>query len=239
VVDVDQPAAAARPGSSEVNGSKAPDRVEGAADLGSAAWGLTPPIEVRERKFRLRLLIGAVVLVGAAFVLRLQVLQDPGEQLPAVPHASWILRGQTLSGGQPRDLDLLNLRDLFGVSGVVNLRASGSIEGRTVRDFGMSYLWISVIPEHAPDLVEMDRIVSFVRAHAVSGDTVFIHDDLGLERVRPVGVMMLLADGVPLQTAVERVTGSSTMEVAGFTPEQQARVLRYLEHLLYPGPVVG
>lgn len=189
-----------------------------------------------ERVVRLAVLAAAVIVTAAGFLLRLQLRSDPAEQIPAVPNAAWIIPDQALVGGQPLDLDFLNLRDLFAVGGVVNLRTSGSIEGWMVRDFGMAYLWLPIEPGAAPAPRDMDRVVMFVQQHATRGESVFLHDGTGVERVRPVAVMLLLAEGYPVDVALSRVTGGPTMAAAGFTGLQKERIRAYVEHLRYPGP---
>lgn len=206
------------------------------ARAASVAPGSAPRIGRRELVVRVIVLGGALGLIAAGFLLRLQLRSDPGEQIPAVPNAGWIIRGKALMGGQPHDLDLLNLRDLFDVRGVVNLRTSGSIEGWMVRDFGMSYLWLPVPPGDAPPPANMDRIVEFMRRHAAEGNSVFLHDGTGLERIRPVAVMLLMAEGEPLDVALSRVTDATRVGAAGFTGIQEHRVLAYAEHLRYAGP---
>lgn len=189
------------------------------------AWDPATTPEPRELRWRIAVMGVLLLVLVLGFVARL-ALRSPAEQLPSIANTRWIQQGRTIGGGQPTDIDLLNARDLFDVAGVVNLRSSGAVEGWTVRDFDMAYLWIPVEPGSAPSLHQMELLTAFVDRYARGGDTVFIHDDTGLDRVPATAIMLRLSEGAGLDEAIREETGTDPGDTP-LTPTQRGLVLQY------------
>jgi hypothetical protein len=177
----------------------------------------------------------AVIIMVGALALRLEIRHDPGEQMPAVANATWIVPGRAIGGGQPRDLDLLNLRDLFAVDGVVNLRSTGAIEGWMVRDDRMAYLWLPVDPGEAPTIGQLRRLAAFVDRQTEAGAVVFIHDDDGLDRVPVAAVMLQMWHGAPVDEALKTTVGVGDLSRTLFS-DQQRRAIEQLGMFLDRSP---
>jgi hypothetical protein len=149
----------------------------------------------RERLVRVGVLVLVAVLAAGLLASKRLLASTPSATLPAVPNPVWVVPGTLLSGGQPVDIDFVNLRDLYRVAAVVNLRATSSLERSVVRGFGLDYLSVPVAPGQAPTDRQLEAIVGFVRLHAGAGRIVYLHDDTGLDRAPAVAVMLLQLRG--------------------------------------------
>jgi hypothetical protein len=156
----------------------------------------------RERVVRLGVL-GVAALLAVGLLASKQLLAaSPAARLPAVPNPVWVVPGTLLRGGQPADVDFVNLRDLYRVAAVVNLRATSTLERSVARGFGLDYLSVPVAPGRAPTDRQLEAIVAFVRLHAAAGRIVYLHDDTGLDRAPVVAVMLLQLRGLdPVRAA--------------------------------------
>jgi glycosyltransferase involved in cell wall biosynthesis len=191
---------------------------------GTSALDEVPSLTTRARRFRGMVLVLAVVAVAAGYVLRVASQGNPGLQLPRIPNPDWVVHGAVMRGGQPEDVEFLDMRDLFDVRAVVNLRSNGSIEGWVARDFGLDYLWLSVPPGEPLTRAQLRDLVAFVAEHANQGRVVFIHDDTGLDRVPSATAMLELLRGRPLQDALAAAADVVPGDTEPFTTEQRAAV---------------
>jgi hypothetical protein len=194
----------------------------------------------RERLVRLGVL-GLAALLAAGLLASKQLLAaSPAAGLPAVPNPVWVVPGTLLRGGQPVDVDFVNLRDLYRVAAVVNLRATSTLERSVVRGFGLDYLSVPVTPGQAPTDRQLEAIVAFVRLHAAAGRIVYLHDDTGLDRAPAVAVMLLQLRGLdPVRAARVAAAGPggrpalSGVQVAAVNA--LARALDHPPYLPVPG----
>jgi hypothetical protein len=172
------------------------------------AIGTAQSLSGQERRVRLGVLVLAALLAVALIASKQVLTSAPSARLPAVPNAVWVVPDTLLRGGQPVDIDFLNLRDLYQVAAIVNLRATSPLERSVVRGFGLDYLGVPVRPGQAPTDSQLEAIVSFVRLHAASGRVVYLHDDTGLDRAPAVAAMLLVLRGMqPLRAAQVAATG--------------------------------
>jgi hypothetical protein len=179
-----------------------------ASPVATPAVGIGGSLPQRERLVRVGVLILAAVLAVGLVASRQLLTSSPSVTLPAVPNPVWVVPGTLLRGGQPVDVDFVNLRDLYRVGAVVNLRATSSLERSVVRGFGLDYLSVPVPPGQAPTDRQLEAIVGFVRLHAAAGRIVYLHDDTGLDRAPAVAVMLLqLRGGDPVQAAQVAAAG--------------------------------
>lgn len=190
----------------------------------TSALGEGPPLSRGARRFRGSVLAVAFVAVVAGYLLRVVSQGDPALQLPRIPNADWVVPGAVMRGGQPEDVEFLDMRDLFGVRAVVNLRSNGSIEGWVARDFGLHYLWVSVPPGEPLTRAQLRDLVAFVADNAAQGRVVFIHDDTGLDRVPTATAMLELLRGRPLRDALLAAADVAPGDTEPFTSEQRAAI---------------
>ena len=190
----------------------------------ASAFGEPRALSSGARRFRRLVLAVAFVAVVAGYLLRVAAQGDPALQLPRIPNPDWVVPGAVMRGGQPEDVEFLDLRDLFDVRAVVNLRSNGSIEGWVARDFGLDYLWVSVPPGAPLTRAQLRDLVGFVADNAAQDRVVFIHDDTGLDRVPAATAMLELLRGRPLQEALLAAADVVPGDTEPFTPEQRAAI---------------
>jgi glycosyltransferase involved in cell wall biosynthesis len=177
---------------------------------------LTP----KQRRLRVRVLVAALVLVGAALLSRVALGTAPGEGAPNVLNAAWVVSGAVLRGGQPQDIDFVTMRDVYGVTGVVSFRAATRIERHVVRGFRLNYLSLRLPTRGAPQERQLRRLVLFLRSQRAKGGAVFIHDQGGLEVAPTVAVMLEMLHGTPTLAAVRDAEEATPSKRPLFTARQ-------------------
>jgi hypothetical protein len=171
----------------------------------------------------LRLCVLAAVAVLALGVRSSGLLRpDPsGYQLPPLPAAARVAPG-LLRGGQPAELDLVLLRDDFGVRGVVDVDGPSAEERAVTVGLGMRPVEVTVGDEVAPSPQQLLELVRFVRSETVAATdgrigTVYLHDTTGTGPVLVVSAALLLLDRVPLADVRSRFPAEGP---DAFTPAQ-------------------
>lgn len=152
----------------------------------------TRPLTRGERRVRRAALLLAVALVLVALAARL--LLSPRIRLPSIPNAAWIVQGQALTGGQPSDLDFLNLRDLSHVGAVIDLRGQ-AVEAAVLASYNMQYVSVPIGPGQAPTVSQLAAMVGFIRASIQPGGAFLVHDEFGLDPAPTVGIMLAILHG--------------------------------------------
>ncbi|HYI65840.1 MAG TPA: glycosyltransferase [Candidatus Limnocylindrales bacterium] len=200
--------------SSPPAGTPAPPRRRRSPRGASPRWivppalGASPAPSGSERRLRYGVLALAILAVVGAFGVR--VLQAPiSERLPAVRAAAWIVPNLVLRAAQPRDVDFVNLRDTYGVRGVVNLRSGGIVEEVVVEDLGLSYLSLTLPDRGAPGPSQLRRLVNYVSERALAGDVVLVHDETGTDRAPAVAILLDMLHGTPTDRAILRISSTT------------------------------
>lgn len=166
------------------------------------ALGAASAMSPRERTVRSSLLLLGLLAILAAFLARVALGSESEERVPTGLNAAWVVPGTLMRGGQPRDIDFVNMRDVFGITGVVNFREANRIERHVARGFRLDHLWLRVAPEGVPTNAQLRRLVRFLKAQKAKGGAVFIHDHGGLEEAPAVAVMLDMLHGKPTLEAV-------------------------------------
>lgn len=217
---IDRPRARRRPRPPQSSSTDPPRP----APLGTSVLGEGPSLSPWARRLRGMVLALALVGVVAGYLSSAASQDDPESQLPGIPNPDWVVPGAVLRGGQPEDVEFLDLRDLFDVRAVVNLRSSGSIEGWMAWDFGLHYLWLKVPPGEPLTRPQLRKLVAFVADQAAQGHIVFIHDDTGLDRVPAATAMLELLRGRPLQDALRAAADVVPDGTEPLTSQQRAAI---------------
>jgi glycosyltransferase involved in cell wall biosynthesis len=184
------------------------------------AMGSAPTMARKERRVRKAAFVVALLLLGSALLSRLAFGTAPGERAPNVLNAAWVVEDTLLRGGQPRDIDFFTMRDVYGVTGVVNFRSASRIERHVVEGFRLDYLWLRLPPGGAPRERQLRRLVSFLRAEKARGGAVFVHDQGGVEHVPTVTVMLEMLHGKETLEAVADAEQATPSKRSLFTAPQ-------------------
>jgi hypothetical protein len=208
------------------------------ADLGT-------PLAPQERRVRLILLMIMLALVGLAYVSHSMVTTSGTSDLP-VRDLAWIVPNKLMRSSQPQDIDFANLRDQFGIRGVVNLRRVESLEPNVVKSFGIAYLHVQIAPNMVPTPAQLAKIVAFLRRETAAGHAVLVHDENGRNPVTLVTALLGVLGGISSEAAVKRATVDrprphwTNEQVQAF--DDVARVLRqplYLPPTAHPTKKIG
>ena len=173
------------------------------------AIGAAPALRRRSTLVRLGVLAAVAVLALSVRSAGLLSPDPSGFQLPPLPAAAQVSPG-LLRGGQPAELDLVLLRDDFGVRGVVDVDGASAEEQAVTAGLGMHLLEVTV-GEQGPSpqqLLELARFVRSETAAATDGGrvgAVYLHDTTGTGPVLGVSAALLLLDHVPLRDVLNRL----------------------------------
>jgi hypothetical protein len=182
-------------------------------------------------------LLGLALLVRASGVLH-RGNDDPS--LPPPPARAEVALG-VVRGSQPSDLDLVRLRDDYGIRAVIAVNAPTVEEQATTRALDLRLLVLHVPDRGAPPATDILAAARFLHSASVGAGAdsqgVFIHDTTGQGPVLVVSCMLRLLHGEPLSTVVRQL---SRADLGNVTP-QQLRALRELDAALRgqpaaPGP---
>lgn len=105
--------------------------------------GAAPALRRRSTLVRLGVLVAVAVLALSVRSAGLLSPDPSGFQLPPLPAATQVSPG-LLRGGQPAELDLVLLRDDFGVRGVVDVDGASAEEQAVTAGLGMHLLEVTV-----------------------------------------------------------------------------------------------
>jgi len=206
------------------NGEPATSVAAPARTASVPAIGPAPVMTPNERRVRVAVLLTVLLLLGAALLSRVALGTAPGERAPNVLNAAWVVGGTLLRGGQPRDIDFFTMRDVYGITGIVNFRPASRIERHVVEGFRLDYLHILPPARGAPREGQLRRLVSFLRSQEAKGGAVFIHDQGGLELVPTVAVMLEMLHGKQTLDAVRDAEGATPSKRPLFTASQVAAI---------------
>lgn len=98
-------------------------------------------------------------------------------------------------GPPPGDDALQEMATYFRVDAAVNLAMPSVEEQAAAASLHLAYLYLPLAPGTAPTWAQLRTLAGFMRAHAVRGDSVFIHDDVGGGRSVATAAMLLLLRG--------------------------------------------
>jgi hypothetical protein len=175
----------------------------------------------RARLVRLGVLAGLVVLALGVRSAGLLSPDPSGYQLPPLPAAAQVAPG-LLRGGQPAELDLVLLRDDFGVRGVVDVDGASAEEQAVTAGLGMRLLEVAV-GEQGPSPRQLLELARFARSAATAppsggrAGAVYLHDTTGTGPVLVVSAAMLLLDHVPLPEVLGRLRADGADELTPAT----------------------
>jgi hypothetical protein len=163
------------------------------------------------------------VLIAAALAIRASGVLRTGasdRSLPPLLAVASVAPG-LLRGGQPSDIDIMRLRDDYGVRAVVDVDGMDVEEQAVTGSLGLRTLQLAVADGQAPTAEDMLRLMRFLRSTVDSrpgaGGTgvVYMHDADGRGPVLIVSAMLQVIRGVPLSTVLHDVRTDSTDGITG------------------------
>jgi hypothetical protein len=105
-----------------------------------------------------------------------------------------------------------------GIGAVLDLRAEAADDPDLLRKHGIEFLHLGVPDGEAPDPAQLRRGISWVREQWAQGRRVLVHCQGGLGRSPCFATALLVAEGLPLEEAFERV--KSARRPAALTASQ-------------------
>jgi hypothetical protein len=154
-------------------------------------------------------LVALTVLAGAALGVRATGVLHPGEPSPPLP--GWArVDDRVLRGGQPTDLDLMQLRDSFGVRAVVDVDGTDVDERAVTEGLGLRLLVLDVGPSEAP---APQDVLAVARLARTAGGPVYLHDSTGHGPVVAVAAALRVLGGTPVRAL-------PPADTAGLSPAQ-------------------
>ena len=175
---------------------------------GTPAFGACEPLGWR-RSTAVVLVLAA--LLGFALFVRASGAMRTGPtdtSLPPLLAVATVAPG-VLRGGEPSDIELLRLRDTYGVRGVVDVDRMDVEEKAVTAGLGLRTLQLTVTDGQPPTAEEILRLVRFLRSTAATqpgndgSGVVYIHDFDGRGPVLVVTAMLQIMRGVPLSTVLD------------------------------------
>jgi hypothetical protein len=170
------------------------------------------------RRVTLRV-IGIAALLVAALGLRASGVLHPSASLPP-PLAGWArVEPGVVRGSQPADLDLIQLRDGFGVRAVVDVDGTDVNERAVTRGLGLRLLVLNVGTREAPSAADLIALARFL---PTAGGTVYLHDSTGNGSVVVVAAALRVMHGESLAGVVrtlsrEDITALSVPQLLALT----------------------
>ena len=105
-------------------------------------------------------------------------------------------------GSDIRDLDFLKQH---GISAVVGLQAERSDEESRLRSAGLQYLRVPIKDGHAPELSQIQSMVSWINKQTENGRKVYMHCAAGVGRAPTMGMAYLVSTGLTADQAYEEI----------------------------------
>jgi hypothetical protein len=189
-------------------------------DPGTPAFGACEPVGWRRR---LAVVLSLVALLGLALYVRVSGVMRTGPSdasLPPLLAVATVAPG-VLRGGQPSDIELLRLRDSYGVRAVVDVDGMEVEEKAVTGALGLRSLELTVSDRQPPTAEEILRLVRFLRSTAATQPgndgtgVVYMHDFDGRGPVLVVTAMLQLLRGEPLPTVLNRLRAGSSRGLSG------------------------
>lgn len=111
----------------------------------------------------------------------------------------WLAVGAAFS---PNQLELLKAQ---GIGAVLDLRAEAADDPDLLRRHGIEFLHLGVPDGEAPEPTQLERGIAWVRAQRTQGRKVLVHCQGGLGRSPCFATALLMAEGLSLTEAYEKV----------------------------------
>ena len=162
-------------------------------------------------------LLGLALYLRASGVLR---IGPTDRSLPPLLAVASVAPG-LLRGGEPADIEILRLRDDYGVRGIVDVDGMDVEEEAVTRSLGLRTLQLAVTDREPPTAEEMLRLVRFLRSTTATkpgsdgSGVVYMHDLDGRGPVLVVTAMLQLLRGVPLTTVLNGLRAGSSRGISG------------------------
>lgn len=179
------------------------------------AFGSGEPLRWRSRTVRVAVLIG---LLAVASLVRVTGLLHPGAADPALPPAPAValVAPGVVRGSQPQDLDLVRMRDDYGIRAVVDLGGWSIEERAAARGLGLRMLVLPVPDRAAPPVADVLTLVRFVHPPGVArAGGVYLHDTTGRGPVVVVATMLRLLHGAALPTVLHQFSRDELADLSG------------------------
>jgi hypothetical protein len=189
-------------------------------DPGTPAFGACEPVGWRRR---IAVVLSLLVLLGLALYVRVSGVMRTGhsdESLPPLLAVASVAPG-VLRGGQPSDIELLRLRDNYGVRAVVDVDGMDAEEKAVTGALGLRSLELAVSDRQPPTADEVLRLVRFLRSTAATQPgsdgtgVVYMHDFDGRGPVLQVTAMLQLLRGEPLPAVLDQLRAESGSGISG------------------------
>ena len=155
-----------------------------------------------------------IVLLGAALGVRASgVLRSGPADRPPLPAAAEVAPG-LVRGGPPADIDLLHLRDVYGVRAVVDVDGMDVEERAVTGSLGLRTLELNVAAGRPPTAGELLELVRFLRSTVATG-VVYLHDSDGRGPVVIVSAMLQVLRGVAPATVLDGLRAAGAPAFTG------------------------
>jgi len=105
-------------------------------------------------------------------------------------------------GSDIRDLDFLRRQ---GISAVVGLQAERLDEESKLRSAGIEYLRVPIKDGHAPELSQIQSMVSWINKQAENGRKVYMHCAAGVGRAPTMAIAYLVSTGLTADQAFAEI----------------------------------
>lgn len=105
-------------------------------------------------------------------------------------------------GSDIRDLDFLKRH---GISAIIGLQAERSDEESKLRNAGMEYLRLPIKDGHAPELSQIQSMVSWINQQAKNGKKVYMHCAAGVGRAPTMAMAYLVSTGLTADQAFAEI----------------------------------
>jgi len=193
------------------------------------ALGAGEPLGWRSRTVRLAVLIG---LVAVACLVRVTGVLHPGAADPALPPAPAValVAPGVVRGSQPQDLDLVRMRDDYGIRAVVDLSGWSIEERAAARGLGLRMLVLPVPDRAPPSAADILTLVRFARPPgAARTGGLYLHDTTGRGPVVVVAAILRLLRGAALPTVLHQLSRDELADLSG----QQLVALQDVDAVLH------
>ncbi|GAA1856426.1 hypothetical protein GCM10009836_40790 [Pseudonocardia ailaonensis] len=182
-------------------------------ERGTPALGRTERLRARSIAVRLGVL---VLLLAIGLAVRATGVLHPAPPPDALPPLEAVARvlPDVIRADTPLEPQYGQLRDQFGVKGIVMIGIPGVEEQAVTQALGLDFVAVRVPDGEAPTAEQLTQISDFVKS---AGGTVLLHDDTGTGPVVVTGALLQLLRGQPL---AQVRAGLSPTDTRGLSPAQ-------------------
>jgi hypothetical protein len=179
------------------------------------AFGIGEPLGWRSHAVRVAFLIG---LLGIACLVRVTGLLHPNTtdpRLPPAPAVALVAPG-VVRGSQPQDLDLVRMRDDYGIHALVDLSGWSIEERAAARGLGLRMLVLPVPDRAAPSAADVLTLVRFLHpTGSTRAGGLYLHDATGRGPVVVVAAMLRLLHGAELPRVLHELSRDELADLSG------------------------